>query len=521
MLPVLQRQAVRDLDRDAVQRLGLPSLALMENAGIGATDVILGYCEAPQLERVLILGGPGQNGGDGWVVARQLHNRGYRPLPILIGDESKLKGDARINFDVLQNLGVEALVSRRDGMERVSRALEQATLVVDAMFGTGLDRRVEGEFAEVIELVNDAELPCVALDIPSGIDADTGAVLGVAVDASLTPTFGALKRGLFQYPGAGHAGHVRRVSIGIPEPTEADAMLVELADVGRWLPPRPAHAHKGSAGHVLVIAGSPGRTGAAYLSGYGALRGGAGLVTLAARGEARAALDQKVVELMTAEVPMDADAAVQAALRHAEGKAAAVLGPGIGLDEPASRLARSLSRELPVPTVLDADALTAIGTNLDILKGARAARVLTPHPGEAARLLGSGSGDVQADRYGAARRIAEESGHIVVLKGAGTVVASPAGRLWLCGHGTPALGVAGTGDILSGLIAALLAELEDVERAAAAAVVLHARAGEVAAVADRGLLAREVADAVPGVLRACQRLAAGSNVNARGEAGTR
>jgi NAD(P)H-hydrate epimerase len=259
---------------------------------------------------------------------------------------------------------------------------------------------------------------------------------------------------------------------------------------------------------VVVLAGSPGRTGAALLAGLGAIRGGAGLVTLAPRGPARAALDAKVIELMTSEIPEALEAGVAAALRECESRSAAVIGPGLGLDPVARRYATRLAVECPIPAVLDADALTAIAGDPAILRSARAPRVLTPHPGEAARLLGSSSAEVQADRYGAASAIASRTGQVVVLKGARTLVARPDGFSAVCAAGTPALGVAGTGDVLGGCLAAMLAAQGDAFDAACAGVLMHALAGELAARSDRGLLASEVAAALPVALAAIRDQAA-------------
>ncbi len=507
MIPLLTREQVRAVDADAVERLGVPSIVLMENAGRGATEVLLARFGA-HTGRVVIVGGPGQNGGDGWVVARHLHGRGIAPVAVLMGDEGRLKGDARTNFAALRNLGVEVHtigVSDAGGMRG---RLAGATLVVDALFGTGLDRPIEGGYAEAVRAIGDAGAPVLALDVPSGIDADTGQVLGTAVRAEATATFAAHKRGLHQHPGVDHAGEVVWCSIGVPPPAGADAQLFEPGDVVGALPPRPADAHKGTAGRVLVVAGSPGRTGAALLAGHGAIRGGAGLVTIASRGAARDALDRKVVELMTASLPDDAAGAIDAALELAGHMDAAVVGPGLGLDDGGRRLAVALAERLEIPAVLDADAITALADDPSVLERAKAPRVLTPHPGEAARLLGIPTREVQSDRYRAALRIADVTGQVALLKGARTIVASPDGRMRVCRRGTPALGVAGTGDVLGGVVAAQLAALEPL-LAASVATVLHALAGERAARADRGLLAREVADAIPAVLSECRSAAGG------------
>ncbi|HEY8432559.1 MAG TPA: NAD(P)H-hydrate epimerase, partial [Sandaracinaceae bacterium] len=357
MKPLFDRDGARAFDR-RVMDAGVPGLILMENAGRGAAEQLVRRMR-DRLERAVIVGGTGQNGGDAWVVARRLLTCGFpAPVALLAGARERVEGDAEVNLRALEAVGgtVRILDGTTDGLEE---ALAGATVIVDGLFGTGLDRPIAGFAAEVVARINAAHAPVFAIDLPSGVDASTGAVLGVAVEAELTATFAGHKRGLWQMPGRAHAGEVVCVDIGVPAPVARDGLL-ELGDAARWLPRRDVHAHKGSAGHVLVVAGSPGRTGAAMLAGYGALRGGAGLVTLAARGEAREALDRKVVELMTSALPEGANAARAEVLALARGKAAAAIGPGLGLDADAKALAVALARELPLPAVLDADALTAL-----------------------------------------------------------------------------------------------------------------------------------------------------------------
>lgn len=505
MIALLPRRAVRALDADAAARLGVPTLVLMENAGLGALEAIAARF-AERLGRVAVVGGAGQNGGDAWVLARQLVARGHAPRCVLVGERAAVRGDAAVNLAALDKLGVVVRVASASDLAPLEAALSGATLVVDGLFGTGLDRPLSGLAAGAVERINHSGVPCVALDLPSGVDADTGAILGVAVQAALTVTFAAHKLGLHQHPGAGLAGELVCVGIGVPAPVDVDAHALEPRDVAAWLPARAADAHKGSAGHVLVVAGAAGRTGACVLSGLGALRAGAGLVTLCPRAGARPALDAKVFELMTADLPDGAEAAVAAALELAADKRAVVVGPGLGTDAAGSAIASGLAIELDKPAVLDADALTALGARVDALASARGPRVLTPHPGEAARLLGTTSAAVQADRYAAARALATASQSVVVLKGARTIIAEPKGRMFVCPLDVPALAVAGTGDVLAGVIGALLSQRAPFE-AAACGVMLHALAGARAARSDRGLLAREVADALPSALEACREAA--------------
>jgi hydroxyethylthiazole kinase-like uncharacterized protein yjeF len=492
----LTREQSRQVDADAVQRLGVQSLILMENAGRGATDVI---CERfpERLGRVVLLGGTGQNGGDAWVVARRVRVLGHQPLAVLLGDPARLRGDAKTNWMLLQALGVETEVLALDDLSRLAQWLGDATLLVDGLFGTGLDRPLEGGYADAVAALDAVEAPLVSLDLPSGIDANTGAVLGAAPHAVLTVTFAAHKRGLHQYPGVAHAGEVRLVDIGVPAQSPAGASLWREADLAQLIEPRAADAHKGQNGHLLLVAGSPGTTGAAVLAGMAGLRAGAGLVTLAARADARSALEQKVVELMTTELP--AEASRDAVERLCAGKRAVVLGPGLGLDAQAARWTEAFLDHAPVPLLVDADALTLLAhRGIETLGGGAGPRILTPHPGEAARLLGGSSAEIQADRYAAAAELARRSGQIAVLKGARSLVATE-DELRVCAEGTPALGVAGTGDVLSGTVGALAMQTSPVD-AAIAGVLLHALAGLEAACADRGLVARDVVNALPTVI---------------------
>lgn len=481
-----------------MDELGIASIVLMENAGRGACDVI---CDlfGDRLDRVMLIGGPGQNGGDAWVVARRLALMGQRPLAVLVGEASRLRGDAKVNWDLLGALGVDAAQVSPEDAQSISARLADATLIVDGLFGTGLDRPIAGGYAEAIAAMDAAPVPLVSLDLPSGLDADTGGILGVAPLASLTVTFAGQKRGLHQYPGVEHAGAVRVADIGIPIEGSTAASLWTSEDLRVLIGPREADAHKGSNGHLLVVGGAPGKTGAAVLAGRAAFRAGAGLVTIGARPDSQAALEEKVVELMTAALPERASQAAVQAL--CEGKRAVVLGPGLGLDVLGRAWTLAFAMHAPIPAVVDADALTVLADEgLSALRGAAAPRVLTPHPGEAARLLGRSTADVQADRYVAAELLAQESGQDVILKGARSIVAG-AGGLRVCAEGTPALGVAGTGDVLSGVVGALTMSLAPFD-AAIAGALLHALAGEAAAVGDRGLIASEVADAVPAVLAA-------------------
>jgi len=503
MLPLWNRDAVRALDAAAVTQLGLPSIVLMENAGRGALDrIAVRFPE--RLREVVLVGGVGQNGGDAWVIARHLVTAGVRPRCVLVGARADVQGDAAINLACLSALGVTVDEARdAGGLETLDAHIHDASLVIDGLFGTGLTRAIEGLHAEVVSRLNACGVPVVALDLPSGVDANTGAVLGVAVRASLTVTFAVRKPGLYQFPGVEYAGDVECVPIGVPVTGESTSALLEASDVDTWVPKRARDAHKGTAGHVVIVAGSPGTTGAAALCALGALRMGAGLVTVFTRGVGTE-ITERYPEIMVRVLDEDVDAAVAEVVSFAADKRAAVIGPGLGLDAYGRTLSLKLAATLTIPTLLDADALTAVDTDLRRAGAALGPRVLTPHPGEAGRLAGCSTAQVQANRYAIAERLASDSGAVVVLKGAATVIALPNGKTRVCDRGTPALGVAGTGDVLAGAIGALLAHVSASE-AACSGVYLHASAGELATDQDRGLLASEVAAALPRALSACRR----------------
>jgi len=399
--------------------------------------------------------------------------------------------------------------------------MRAAGVLVDALFGTGLSRELTGRFALAVELVNQAGVPVVAVDMPSGLSADTGRPLGVAVRATLTATMALPKVGQVVYPGREYVGELRVVDIGMPERVIREkAPPREYLDRG-WatgvLRPRAADTHKGTYGHVLVLAGSRGKTGAAVLAAKGSLRAGAGLVTLACARSLQPLMAGYLPEALTLGLsPETPDqeltpASAEAILSACERMHAAVLGPGFGLSPEARELSVRLSLELPVPTVLDADALTALSGRPEQLREARAPRVLTPHPGEMARLLSRSKAEIQADRLKAAREAARRSGQVVVLKGAATVVAGPDGREAVNSSGNPGMAQGGMGDVLAGIIAAFLAQGYDPFEAACLGVFLHGASGDLLARRHGpfGYTASQVAENLPRVLRELEFYAGG------------
>jgi NAD(P)H-hydrate epimerase len=522
---------MRRLDARAIEELGIPGATLMENAGRGAAEAVLAWLAAakrpPRRSRVAIVCGKGGNGGDGFVVARWLRRRGVRCDVLLTAPPDEVRGDAGAKLRALQKAGVRPVPVTDASLA----ALERADLVVDALLGTGARAAPEAAVARAIDAINAAGRPVLALDVPSGLPADGGAPAGAVVRADATVTFAGLKRGLVVPPGRELAGRVTVVDIGVPVAEVARGIttfVLEPADLAAHFPRRDRAAHKGSYGHLLVVAGSVGKTGAAALAAEGALRSGAGLVTVATPASQQPVVAGLVVEAMTAPLDEGSPGCLGAlawpALTELLGARDAVaVGPGIGLDAEVQDVVRRLVREARVPMVVDADALTALAPRLEVLREAAAPRCLTPHPGEMARLLGTSAAEVQRDRLGVARAFATTHRLFLVLKGAVSVVATPDGTVLLNPTGNPGMASGGTGDVLTGIVGAFLARGLAPGDALAAAVYLHGLAGDVAAErrGEESLIARDVIAALPDAFRIVQRAALPAGASERARRGRR
>ncbi len=501
---------MRQLDRRAIQEVGIPSLVLMENAGRSTYQILRREFPDPDGE-VAVLAGRGNNGGDGFVVARYLAAAGEAVAVFLLGSKDQVRGDARVNLDILAHLGLEVVeVTEEAQLNPVVHRLAKAGLIVDALLGTGLDKPVTGLMADLIERVNHLRPPVLAVDIPTGLSADTGEVLGVAVAAEVTVTYGWPKIGQILPPGRDYVGRLWRVDISIPPDLarEAPMELAEAGEMRELVPARPFGSHKGSFGHLLVLAGSEGKTGAAALTSLGGLRAGAGLVTLGIAASLNDIMEVKITEAMTLPLPQAAGAralglsALQPILDFVDERSALALGPGLGTHPETAELVHRLVQQLPQPMVVDADGVNALARDPACLKDASGPRIITPHPGEMARLAGLTAQEVQARRLEVAREIAAEYGCIVVLKGAQTLVAAPDGRLSLNPTGNPALASGGTGDVLTGLIGGLLAQGLSPWDAARLGVYLHGLAADLFAArhGPRGLAAGDLLQLWPEVL---------------------
>jgi ADP-dependent NAD(P)H-hydrate dehydratase / NAD(P)H-hydrate epimerase len=507
LIPLPDAPAMRALDRWAIEQRAVPSLDLMERAGAGVTRAVERLApDGP----VAVLCGKGNNGGDGLVVARLLRDAGREVSVFCVPPVSALSGDARANLARLPGPPPVEIAGGSDGMlagggGTLAQALYRATVVVDALLGTGFAGEPHGVVGEAIAALAGLDTPVVSVDVPSGVDASTGEVAGAAVSANATITFQHAKPGLWIDPGKAHAGDVEVLDIGIPRagPLAADIGLISSAVLDA-LPRRGASSTKFSSGHVLVAGGSRGLTGAPRMAALGAMRAGAGYVTACVPASVQEILAAGPPELMTRGLP-DVDGAlvaagVEQALAGTSRGGALALGPGLGRNEEARAFARELARRAEVPLVLDADGLNAHAGHLDEPAGRPAATVLTPHAGELARLLESDSETIERGRLFHARLAAQRANAVVVLKGDDTLVADPSGLVGVSAGYSPALATAGTGDVLCGVVAALLSQDLPPFTAACAAVFLHARAGRLAARAvgsAEGVIASDVIEALP------------------------
>ncbi len=463
-MKVVSGQVMQLMDQRAIREFGISGLELMENAGRACADAISERFSSGEGKRVLIVAGKGNNGGDGLVIARMLRERGWDARVLLVAAAADVVGDAAAN---LSRLEPGVVIYAPEGPSRHAELLQSATLIVDALLGTGVKSEVAGAYGEAIDMINAAGVPVVAVDIPSGVDAANGRVLGRAVRADLTVSFALLKTGNILHPGAGLCGRLLVAEIGMPDAVVAEASGFEFVDhafAQGLIRPRSVSAHKGSSGHCLIVAGSTGKSGAAAMAANSAVRAGAGLVTLAVPAGLNALLEVKSTEAMT--VPLGRPEAgflragdLRPLLQAALGKNAIALGPGLGAAASTVYLVHSLVASLPGPLVLDADALNAVAAEPELLLSRRGRiTLLTPHPGEMARLAGCSIAQVEADRIGCARHFATKFQVHLILKGARSVVAAPNGSIAINGSGNPGMATGGMGDVLTGVLASLVGQ---------------------------------------------------------------
>ena len=514
---ILSAEQMREADRRTIEDLGIPSLVLMENAGRQVVAAMEAFFQDLAERQIAIICGKGNNGGDGFVVARTLHQRGIEVSVFVVGRVADIKGDARLNIEILGRLGVTVVEITDEGQwELHFSEISDHDLIVDALFGTGLKSALSGMYETVIADINGSGIPVVSIDVPSGMSADTHDLIGDCIDATVTVTLGAPKLPLILPPAEEKSGEVVIADIGIPAGIidALDGPRVELLtreQIRALISPRAADVHKGDFGRVLIVAGSRGKTGAAILAAQGALKSGAGLVTIATPRSVLPIVASHAPEYMTEPLEETVDGTVHfAAAEYVLSLAADVIavGPGLGRGEGVATFARELLDKSETPIVLDADALNAFADDPTALVGREGRDVIiTPHPGEMARLVGCTIDDVQADRLGVAREFATAHKLYVVLKGYRSLIATPDGKMFVNPTGSPGMASGGTGDVLTGMLAAWLAQLLDAEAACRLAVYLHGAAGELAD-ADQGEVSMTAVDLVQQISEAVLELTA-------------
>lgn len=517
MQPLVTADQMRRLDRTAIERFRIPGLLLMENAGRGVVERLELHTGPVDGKKVAVVCGKGNNGGDGFVIARHLLDRGALVHLALLAPRSAITGDARTNLGVLLALARAkhpSLVVARVRAVRDLRSAAGADIIVDAIFGTGFSGDVRSPYGPVIDWINARKAFVVSVDIASGVDAGTGSVGNAAVRADLTVTMALGKIGQYIGEGREASGLVDVVDIGIPrilfDRMPRPVLRVETSDVRSVLPVRPLRAHKYSAGKVFLLAGSRAFTGAPAMAAQTAMRSGAGAVVLGIPASIHRILARKLTEVILLPLPETpsgalAAGAVDAILERAAWADAVAIGPGLSLDPDTLDLVRKVLPLIGRPLVLDADGLAAVVDRPSHLTSRRAPTVLTPHAGELARLVGGSAGEIERLRLQAARDAARVFKCVVLLKGAPTVTATRDGNLYLNATGNPGMATIGSGDVLTGLVAGLLAQGLGPADAAWAGAFVHGLAGDCAAraVGERSVMAMDIAEAVPTALRQC------------------
>lgn len=507
---------MQNLDKIVINYLGIPAEVLMERAGLGVAETIFKYYSIDYFKKVLIVCGPGNNGGDGFVCARHLWDKGYKVKIVILSKKENYQAEAAINLKILENLKFS--IEELNDIFQFKHILSTYSphIIVDAIFGTGLKRNIEGFFKEIIEEINNYKkennVKVIAIDIPSGICANTGQILGTAVRADLTITFELPKIGHFFYPGKEYTNRLEIIFIGFPK------KIIEENGPKRWyldfawakenFHPRKGYTHKGTFGHVFILAGSRGKSGAGALCALGALKGGAGLVTLGSTKTLQKIYSSMIPEILTAgfeetEKGEISYKSLYEILEIAKNKSVLVIGPGLGLSEEIKKLFFELLKYLEIPLIIDADALTLISENPDFLKTYKAPKILTPHPGEATRLLKVPKEEIMKDRLGYVQRLSEITDSIVVLKGPHTIIYSPDGRCGISSIDEPGLSQGGQGDVLSGLIGAFIAQKYEPFIATCFAVYLHGKVGKYLheTIGPFGYTAKDVAENITKILK--------------------
>ncbi|MCZ6802125.1 MAG: NAD(P)H-hydrate dehydratase [Nitrospirae bacterium] len=507
---------MQELDRRTIEEAGVSGKVLMERAGTGATNAFEEFFRSFKEKRVLVVCGKGNNGGDGFVMSRLLLKNKAKVQTILLENPKGLKGDAKYMYQRYMKTAGSPSIVVLPSAKTLQRLLKNSDILIDAMLGTGISEPVKDVFQMTINAMNESGLPICALDLPSGIHAETGKILGAAIRANLTVTFGQPKLGLFLGPAIDHTGDIQVIDIGIPEvfvkETSSTSYLLTPSLMRPLQPVRTRNSHKGTCGHTGIIAGSPGKTGAAALAAQASLRTGAGLVTVATPAQAHSALESKLLEAMSLPFPDTKSgtlglSALPSLCEFQKNRTSLAIGPGITTHPETVELIHAFLPHISKPCVLDADALNALAGHCDLLRLCPQPLILTPHPGEMARLSSPIPGKtINSDRLGIASGFAQLYGVIVILKGARTVIAHPNGHVAICPTGNPGMATAGSGDVLTGVLGSLLAQGLSAWDAAQLGVYLHGMAGDLAAeqVGHIGMIASDIIAHLPQAIQVLQ-----------------
>jgi ADP-dependent NAD(P)H-hydrate dehydratase / NAD(P)H-hydrate epimerase len=522
---IVTAEEMREIDRQTIAGYGISGVILMERAGLAVGTKIK---EIYGRKKIIVISGPGNNGGDGLVVARNLHNEGWEVKVFLTSNPEDLKGDALSRYETAMRFGLS--IHPAEELTHNPSVFARHALIVDAIFGTGLSKPVAGRVSKVIRLINDSELPVISVDIPSGVSSDSGQIMGDAVKADHTVTFGLPKRGHFVYPGAGLTGRLFVEDIGFPRellaPGGSGTELIAKEDVAAIIPVRRDYSNKGDYGSILIVAGSRGKTGAALMAAKACLRAGAGLVTLGIPESLADIFQSRVTEEMVLPLPDRGDGTLSVKASRSildfMNKPSHILaiGPGIGVSRDTTKLVKDLVRNSTSPIVIDADGINSLRGEKTGLKNAAVPVILTPHPGEMARLLGDSESrrhdqannqsmrkeaitasisDIEKDRINTAVSFAKETGTFLVLKGVPTIIATPEGKAFVNPTGNPGMAKAGTGDVLTGMISGFLGQTGDPLHSCILGVYMHGLSGDIAA-SDKGhhsVIATDIIDQIP------------------------
>ncbi len=498
-MKVVTAEEIALIDKLTIENYGIPSMVLMERAALSVVKHIIEL----KPKNLIILAGPGNNGGDGIAVGRILKNEGYKIKIFQPFPEDKLSEDCKKQIYIAEKFGLKVFARYPTEIE-----LAHTDVLIDAIFGTGLKKKIEGDLAKLIEYLNSLNKTVVAVDLPSGVSSDSGEILGCAVKAKITVTFGIPKRGHFLYPARDYVGSLYIEDIGFPkELIESESLKVSLITkeiATSLLPLRPSYSHKGTYGHLLVIAGSVGKTGAALLCGKSALRAGSGLVTIAVPAALKVVFQAKVLEEMILALPCNTKTISKDAIKPLEEfirERADVIafGPGVGINEDTLEILKFLLTSCNVPLVIDADGITLLSTDENLLRKAKTKTVITPHPGELSRLIKMPVKEIEAQRIEIAQKVAKVFNCTVVLKGVPTVVANEDGKTFINTTGNPGMATGGSGDVLTGIIASLIGQKLDPFYASVLGVYLHGLSGDLAALNKgyHGIIAFDLIEYLP------------------------